>query len=132
MSSFVVENFVIAFNPNSRKDNTSQEVPNFAHLPIPFRIFFSEQGLSPTESVVIAGPDPAKFMHDVGGLPPNPPGLDTIPKLVCDRFTSIKKIIVLEIDAGAIFALHLLTATVLCQINHIKAASLPALRGSYT
>ena len=38
----------------------------------------------------------------------------------------------LEIEAGAIIALHSFTATVLCQIDQMKAASLPDRNGSYT
>ena len=91
MLLFVVENFIVAFNPNHSKGSTSQEVPNFAHLPIPFRDSFPEQGLSLIKYVVIAAPDPAKFMHNVGGPPPNLPSLDTNPKLVFDRFASIRK-----------------------------------------
>ena len=67
MPLFVVKNLIIAFNPNSPKGNTSQEVPNFAHFLIPFRDSFPEQGLRPIESVVVAEP-------------PNPPNLDAHPK----------------------------------------------------
>ena len=36
----------------------------------------------------------------------------------------------LEIEVGAIIALHSLTATALCQIDQMNATSLPALNGS--
>jgi hypothetical protein len=46
--------------------------------------------LFPIETIVIAGPNSTKFVHDEGSPSPSSPGLDAIPKLMFHRFTSVR------------------------------------------
>lgn len=72
-------------------------------------------------------------MHNERSPSPGPPSLDAIPKFMFNRFASVgeAKHTFLEIEAGAMQALHSLTATTLCQIDHMNAASILDLSGSH-
>lgn len=64
MPLFLVEHFIIMFNPDGPKGNAPQEVPNLTH----FAIFpgepFPNKCLLPVEAIVVAGSNPAEFMHE--------------------------------------------------------------------
>jgi hypothetical protein len=91
---FMIEHFVVAFNPNGPKCNTPKEVP---YLKKKCRIFgnpFSKQCLFPIEPIVIAISNPTKFKHSYCGPSPHPPSLDAVPnfmlvRLACTREAKI-------------------------------------------
>ena len=136
MPLFVVEDPIIPFNPNGPKRNASKKVPNFNFGAILLGKSFPKESLFPIKTIIVARSHPTKFLHNVGGPPPRSPSLDAIPKLVFNRFTTVvlgrQKMHCFEMEAGAIRALHSLTATALCQIDQMNAASLPERLGSHT
>ena len=91
MPLFLVENLVVSFNPNRPKSGPTEEVPNFSHLPKLEWNSFTEDALLPIEAIKVAGSNSTKLMHNVSSPSPCPPSLNTIPKLVFYRFTSVRK-----------------------------------------
>ena len=91
MPLFMVKNLVVVFNPNGPKSKVSKEVPNFDLRAILLGKPFTEESLFLIETIIVTRFHPTKFIHDVGGPPPHPPNLDTIPKFIFDRLTSIGK-----------------------------------------
>ena len=91
MPFFLVENLVIPLQSNGLKSNTAEEMPNFDHLTEFVRDHFTKNGLFPIETIEVAGPNSAQFMHNIGGPPSSPPSLNTIPKFMLDRFISVRK-----------------------------------------
>ena len=73
------------------KINAPKEVPNFDIFAIFLRNPFPEDDLFPIKAVIIAGLDPTKFVHNEHGPSPRPPSLNTIPKLMLNRFAHVGK-----------------------------------------
>lgn len=71
---FVVEHFVIAFEPNGPKRNVTKEVPNFDLFAKLLQDPLPKQSLFP-----IAGPNPTQLMHDKHDPSPSPSRLNAIP-----------------------------------------------------
>ena len=86
----MVEHFIITLNPNGPKRSAPKEVPNFDHFTKLFGDPFPKHHLFPIKVIIVARFNPTKFMHNECGPSPCPPSLDTIPKFVFDRFTSIQ------------------------------------------
>lgn len=92
MSLFVVKHLIIMFNSDGSKGNASKEMPNFNQLAVFFGDPFTKQSLLPVEAIIIAHPNPTKFMHNVRGPSPSYPGLNTIPNFMFNRFACIKHV----------------------------------------
>ena len=91
MSLFVVEHFIITFNPDGPQSDATKEVPNFnlyAKFP-PYH--FPINSLFPVEIVVVANPHSAQLMHDERGPSPSPPRLDAILHVLFNRFTGLRE-----------------------------------------
>lgn len=74
---FIVENFVVTYNPNGPKRDTAKKVPNFLGI-------FPQASLFPLEAIKVASYDLAEIMHYEHGPSPSPPNLDAIPKFMFD------------------------------------------------
>ena len=91
VSLFMLEHFIVTFNPNGLKHNAPKEVPNFDHFTKLLGGFFPKHHLFPIEVIIVARSNPTKFMHNERAPSPCPPCLDTVPKFMFDRFISIRE-----------------------------------------
>ena len=125
MPLLMFKDYIIAFDPNGPKRDATEKVTNFDHLSISLRNYLPEESLLPIESVVIVRANPTI---------PCPSSLYTSPEFMLDSLTRVgrRKMHCLEIEAGAIRALHSLTTTTLCLIDHMNSASFPDPRRSHT
>ena len=126
MPLYVVEHFIIALNPNGPKRDASNEELNFNLFAISWEAF-PENSFLPFKTIKIVRSNPTKFMHDKRGPLPCPPSLNATPNYVFDGFARTvlgrQKGHCLEMEANAMQVLHSLTATALCRMDHMNAAS---------
>ena len=80
----MIKHLVIALNLDSPERNTTEKVPDFDLFVEFLRDYFPKQSLFPMKTIIIAGSNPTKFMHDECGPPPSSLSLDAIPKFMFD------------------------------------------------
>ena len=80
VSLFVVEHFVITFNPDGLEKIAPKEMPNFNLLPMLFFDHVPKQYLFPVEVIIIACSNPAKFMYNKRSPSPCSPSFNAVPQ----------------------------------------------------
>ena len=68
-----------------------EEVPNLDFLHKVLRSPFSKKSLFPMETIIVTRPNPTKLVHDESQPPPCSLGLDVVPKLMLNLFTSVRE-----------------------------------------
>lgn len=85
MPLFVVEHFVIPFDPNGPKRNALKEVSIFFdYFAVFLRNNFPKQCLQSIEAIIVVSSNPMKFMHNKRGPYPHLSCLNAIPEFVFD------------------------------------------------
>ena len=90
MPLYLAKYFVISFDPNGPKSNAPKKVPNFNHFSISLGDSFPEINLLPIEAIVITGPHPTKFVHDISSPSPCPSSLNAVPKFMFNKFIGVR------------------------------------------
>ena len=89
---FLVEYHVNTFNLNRPKCDSTKDVPYVDLLNTILRNPFTKEGLYPVEAIIVARANPTTFVHDEGHPLPCPICLDAVPKLIFNRYTSVRKV----------------------------------------
>lgn len=129
---FTIKHFIIALNPNNPQCNASKKVLNLYHLAKSLKNFLTKHDLFQFEADIIPYSNSTQFMHDEVDQ------RQTLLAWVQSQNLYLTDLLVqkrhkghcLDIDTSAMRAVHSLTTNALCQMDHMNAASYPALRGS--
>jgi hypothetical protein len=79
----MIEHLVIAPNPESPKRNIMEKLLDFDLFYIFLRDPFPKRSLFPMKTIIIAGSNPTKYLHDECGPPPSSHSLNAIPNFSC-------------------------------------------------
>lgn len=125
---FCLRKYLVTFlNLDGPGSDVVEEVPNPKPLEIILLDCFTKESLLLKESITIACLDTAKFVYDEGNSSLSFSSLKAVLQLMLKKLTRVgeTKDALLKMEARAMQALHSLIATTSCQIDHIKAPSLP-------
>ena len=91
MPLFMVKNLVVALDPNGPKSNAPKKMPNLTFGPVLPRDPFPEKSLLLIETIEVVRPNPAKFLHNIGGPPPSLSCLNAITKFMFNRLACVRE-----------------------------------------